>query len=141
ALAFATLGALTMDVTAQTRPGMTLDVCPDSFADLPKEGPALTCGCTAEAVKEGGVFGANPYMWQSGICRGVVNAGPDGAQGGQVVTSPAQAAFYPAVTRNRISSRTPGSDRGFQIVVTRAPAATASATAARSAGMTLDVLS
>ena len=114
ALAFATLGALTMDVTAQTRPGMTLDVCPDSFADFPKEGPALTCGCTAEAVKEGGVFGANPYMWQSGICRAAVHAGAIGAQGGQVVVSPAQAAFFPAVTRNGISSRSASSARRWR---------------------------
>ena len=128
-LAFPILGALTFDLTAQTRPGMTLDVCPDSFADFPTDGPPLTCGCSAEAVKAGGVFGANPYMWQSGICRAAVHAGAIGAQGGQVVASPAKAPFFPAVTRNGISSRSSSADGGFQIVVARAPAAPVTATA------------
>src|SRR4029453_14529657 len=89
---------------------LTLDVCPDSFADFPTDGPPLTCGCSAEAVKAGGVFGANPYMWQSGICRAAVHAGAIGAQGGQVVASPAKAPFFPAVTRNGLSSRSSSSD-------------------------------
>jgi outer membrane protein OmpA-like peptidoglycan-associated protein len=118
--------------TAQTPPAVTLDVCPDSFSNFPADGPPLTCGCTAEAVKRGSVYGANPYMYQSNICRAAVHAGAIGPQGGQVVATPAKAPMFPAVTRNGVSSGSDSGGAGFQIAVTtpsRAPTLNAPAPA------------
>src|SRR5260370_27433888 len=56
--------------------GMSLDICPDSYADFPEGGPSLTCGCSAEAVKAGSVYGANPYIWQAKVCPPALHAGP-----------------------------------------------------------------
>ena len=123
--------------TAQTPAAMTLDVCPDSFSGFPPNAPGLSCGCTAEAVKRGFVYGANPYMYQSNVCRSAVHAGAIGSQGGQVVATPAKALMFPAVTRNGVSSSSSSGDAGFHIVIAGAPAAAPAATSA--AGMTLDV--
>jgi outer membrane protein OmpA-like peptidoglycan-associated protein len=120
--------------TAQTPPAMTLDVCPDSFSNFPADGPPLTCGCTAEAVKRGSVYGANPYMYQSNLCRAAVHAGAISPQGGQIVATPAKAPMFPAVTRNGVSSSSDSGGVGFQIVITGAPPAATSP-----AGMTLEV--
>jgi len=64
--------------------GMTLDICPSDYGSFPEDAPTLTCGCSAEAVKQGSsVYGANPYYWQSAPCRAALHAGAIGAQGGQ----------------------------------------------------------
>jgi len=97
---------------------MTLDVCPDSYSNFPEDGLPLTCGCTAEAVKHGFVYGANPYMYQSNVCRAAVHAGAISSRGGQVVATPAKAPMFPAVTRNGVSSGSSSGDAGFQITVT-----------------------
>jgi outer membrane protein OmpA-like peptidoglycan-associated protein len=127
--------------------GMTLDICPSDYGSFPEDAPSLTCGCSAEAVKDGSVYGANPYYWQSSPCRAALHAGALGAQGGQIVIEPAQQPFFPAVTRNGVEGRSYGDGRGFQVVV--AGAATTpevpatgeapSSTAAPATGMTLDI--
>ena len=61
---------------------MTLDICPSDYGSFPENAPTLTCGCSAEAVKEGGVRGANPYYYQSSLCRAALHAGAVGAEGG-----------------------------------------------------------
>ena len=42
--------------------------------------------------------GANPYHYQSSLCRAAVHAGAVGAEGGQIVVNPEKAPFFPAVT-------------------------------------------
>src|SRR5260370_731281 len=107
---------------AQTAEAMKLDVCPDSYADFPEGGPSLTCGCSAEAVKGGSVYGANPYMWQSNVCRAALHAGALGPNGGQVSVTFAKAPLFPAVTRNGVSSGSYRADKGFLVVVSAAAA-------------------
>ena len=45
---------------------MTLDICPSDYGSFPENAPTLTCGCSAEAVKEGGVRGAT--VWNPAAC-------------------------------------------------------------------------
>jgi outer membrane protein OmpA-like peptidoglycan-associated protein len=124
--------------------GMTLDICPSDYGSFPEDAPALTCGCPAAAVKEGNVYGANPYYWQSSPCRAAQHAGAIDAQGGQIVIEPSQQPFFPAVTRNGVEARSYGEGKGFRVVVagatgTDSAAQAAGATSAPSAGMTLDI--
>jgi outer membrane protein OmpA-like peptidoglycan-associated protein len=123
---------------------MTLDICPSDYGSFPEDAPALTCGCSAEAAKEGRVFGTNPYFWQSSPCRAAVHAGAVGAQGGQIVIEPSQQPFFPAVTRNGVDGDSYGEGRGFRVVVsgaTTAPSASQGqeSTSAKATGMTLDI--
>ena len=59
--------------------GMTLDICPTNYGSFPEDAPPLTCGCDAESVKKGKVCGANPYYYQSSLCRAALHAGAIGA--------------------------------------------------------------
>jgi outer membrane protein OmpA-like peptidoglycan-associated protein len=133
----------TSDARAQ---GMTLDICPSDYGSFPEDAPSLTCGCSAEAVKGGSVYGANPYYWQSSPCRAALHAGAVGAQGGQIVIEPSQQSFFPAVTRNGVEASSYGEGRGFQVVVAGAatsPSASGEeapgSTSAPATGMTLDI--
>ena len=83
---------------------MTLDVCPTNYGSFPEDAPPLTCGCDAASVKQGNVCGANPYYYQSSLCRAALHAGAIGAEGGQIVVQPKKAAFFPAVTRNGVEA-------------------------------------
>src|SRR6202023_588390 len=78
----------------------TLDICPNWYGEFGEDSPPLTCGCTAAAAKQGGVIGANPYYWQSGICPAALHAGVIGADGGQVIVTPDKAPVFPGITRN-----------------------------------------
>jgi outer membrane protein OmpA-like peptidoglycan-associated protein len=104
--------------------GMTLDVCPNDYRAFPRNAPPLTCGCTAEAVRgvdqsgaSRSVFGANPYMIGSNVCRAALQAGAVDPKGGQVVVTMApDTPVFPAVTRHGVSSlswNTPG--LGFRV--------------------------
>ena len=73
--------------------GMTLDICPTDYGSFPENAPQLTCGCDAESVKKGNVRGANPYYYQSSLCRAALHAGAIGAQGGQIVVHPRRRRF------------------------------------------------
>ena len=77
--------------------------------------------------KSGRVFGANPYYWQTSICRAAVHAGILGARGGQILVTPAPIVpVYPAVTRNGIggdSWRGGADNRGFEIAAPQGAAA------------------
>jgi outer membrane protein OmpA-like peptidoglycan-associated protein len=124
--------------------GMTLDICPSDYGSFPEDAPALTCGCSAEAVKDGRVIGANPYFWQSAPCRAALHAGAVSAQGGQIVIEPSRQPFFPAVTRNGIEGDSYGEGKGFRVVVsgaTTAPTASQgqASTSAQATGMTLDI--
>jgi outer membrane protein OmpA-like peptidoglycan-associated protein len=126
--------------------GMTLDVCPTDYGSFPEDAPALTCGCTAEAVKSGTVRGANPYYYQSGLCRAALHAGAIGAEGGQITVEPSKQAFFPAVARNGVEGDSWNAGMGFRVVVAEgatAPSSTGASTSApaqqQAAGMTLDV--
>src|SRR5690349_20974626 len=104
-LTFGFAGHLPSAVAApNSTAGMTLDVCPNSYEGFNGESPPLTCGCAPEATKHGQVFGANPFYWQSGICRAALHAGVIGANGGQVIITPEKAPVFPEVTRNGVSS-------------------------------------
>src|SRR5919108_420805 len=95
--------------------GMTLDICPSDYGGFPEDAPALTCGCSTEAVKQGSVYGANPYYWQSAPCRAALHAGAIGTQGGQVVIEPSRQSFFPAVARNGVKARSYGDGMGFRV--------------------------
>ena len=71
---------------------MTFDICPTDYGSFPEDAPTLTCGCSAEAVKQGTVWGTNRYYYQSSLCRAALHAGAIGAQGGQIVVEPTQRA-------------------------------------------------
>lgn len=124
---------------------MTMDVCPNDYSRFPADGPTLDCGCSAEAMKAGDVFGANPFYWQSSVCRAAAHAGLVGSQGGRVIVTPAAAVpVYPGVTRNGISGRSwrgGAENQGFQLSAgTGAPSQVAPADPAAqpAAGLTLD---
>ena len=92
-------------------------------------------------MKTGTVWGANPYYYQSGLCRAAVHAGAIGAEGGQIVVQPRKSAFYPAVLRNGVETRSTGGGAGFSISATTAGGRPGSPVfdAASSAGLTLDI--
>jgi outer membrane protein OmpA-like peptidoglycan-associated protein len=100
--------------------GMELDICPTSYSNFPEDAPDLTCGCSAEAVKAGTVWGANPYYYGSSLCRAALHAGAVGAQGGKILVKPDKAPFYPQVLRNGVSSSSSSADKGFRVVVAAA---------------------
>ena len=120
-------------------PAMTLDVCPDNYGGFHEDAPVLSCTCPAEAEKAGTVFGANPYYWQSGVCRAALHAGAIGGNGGQIVLTPEQAPVFPAATRNGVSSRSWGPDLGFRITGPSSGAADHGMRAGGSSALTLDV--
>jgi outer membrane protein OmpA-like peptidoglycan-associated protein len=125
--------------------GMTLDICPTDYGSFPENAPQLTCGCDAESVKEGNVRGANPYYYQSSLCRAALHAGAIGAQGGQIVVKPEKATIFPAVPRNGVTADSWGEGMGFRVVAaaqplaSTPPPATGTATPPQATGMTLDV--
>ena len=94
--------------------GMTLDVCPTNYGSFPEDAPPLTCGCDAAAAKQGNVRGANPYYYQSSVCRAALHAGAIGAGGGKIVVKPEKAAVFPAVTRNGVKADSWGAGHGVQ---------------------------
>ena len=98
-----------------TGSGMTLDVCPSNYGGFDADAPRLTCGCAPEALKGGYVLGANPYYYQSSICRAALHAGVIGAQGGEVVVTPEKATVFPAVTRHGVASTSWGAGFGFRV--------------------------
>lgn len=120
--------------------GMTLDVCPNNYEGFAADASALSCGCSAAAVKEGTPRGANPYHWLSPICRAAVHAGIIGPQGGTVVVTPERADVFPGVTRNGVVSLSYRGDAGFRVstVAGQVPVSPVQLPAATS-GMILDV--
>ena len=126
---------------AASSAGLTLDICPVDYGSFPEDAPPLTCGCSAATVKTGTVWGANPYYYQSGLCRAAVHAGAIGAEGGQIVVQPRKSAFYPAVLRNGVEARSTGAGAGFSVTATAAGGRPGSPVfdAASSAGLTLDI--
>lgn len=119
---------------------MVMDVCPNDYAGFPEDAPALTCTCPPEAARKGGtVYGANPYYYQSSVCRAAVNAGAITTQGGRITITPEAAPFFPAVTRNGVRGNGWGSGRGFRVAVSGAPPVPAYDGAPGQRRMTLDV--
>ena len=96
---------------------MTLDVCPTDYGSFPENAPQLTCGCDAASVTKGNVRGANPYYYQSSLCRAALHAGAIGAQGGQIVVRPEKATVFPAVPRNGVTADSWGEGMGFRVAV------------------------
>jgi outer membrane protein OmpA-like peptidoglycan-associated protein len=94
---------------------MTLDVCPSNYGSFPEDAPTLSCACAAEATKDGLVRGANPYYYQSSLCRAALHAGAIGPQGGQIIVAPSKQAFFPAVTKNGVEGDSWGEGMGFQV--------------------------
>jgi len=133
----ASLGA---PAPAQSR-SMTLDICPTDYGSFPEDAPPLTCGCSAAAVKTGTVWGANPYYYQSGLCRAALHAGTIGNQGGQIVVQPRKAAFFPAVSRNGVETSSTGDGMGFSVSAEMGGGQAGSTVfdAGNSAGVTLDI--
>ena len=121
--------------------GMTLDVCPTNYGSFPEDAPPLTCGCDAASVKQGNVRGANPYYYQSSLCRAALHAGAIGADGGQIVVQPKKSPFFPAVTRNGVAADSWGQGMGFSVTAAAGgrPSASPIFDAGNSAGMTLDI--
>ena len=94
---------------------MTLDVCPTNYGGFPEDAPPLRCNCPPGAAKEGSVYGANPYYWQSAVCRAALHAGVISMQGGQVLVTPDKAPVFPAVTRNGVGGASFGQGAGFLV--------------------------
>ena len=89
---------------------------PGDYGNFPEDAPPLTCGCSAAAVKEGSVRGANPYYYQSSLCHAALHAGAIGA--GRPNQGRAQKTeFFPAVTRNSVAAGSWGEGMGFSVVV------------------------
>jgi outer membrane protein OmpA-like peptidoglycan-associated protein len=109
-------------VEAQGQSPMELDICPSDYMSIPNDAPPIVCGCSATAIKTGSLYGTNPYMNQSSPCRAALHAGAIGPQGGKITIKPEQAPFFPAVTRNGVSSGSFGSSQGFRVVVEAQPA-------------------
>ena len=125
---------------ADASAGMMLDICPTDYGSFPEDAPPLTCGCSADAVKAGNVNGANPYFYQSSLCRAALHAGAVGADGGEIVVTPEKAAFFPAVSRNGVEAGSYGEGMGFRIATAAGGRHAAPASAAdASSGMTLDI--
>src|SRR4029077_21104767 len=120
--------------------GRTLDICPTNYGSFPEDAPPLTCGCDAASVKRGNVNGANPYYYQSALCRAALHAGAIGAEGGQIVVQPKKSAFYPAVTRNGVRADSSTGGMGFSVSA-KAGSGPGSPVfdAANSAGLTRDI--
>jgi outer membrane protein OmpA-like peptidoglycan-associated protein len=114
---------------AASSAGLTLDICPIDYGSFPEDAPPLTCGCSAATVKTGTVWGANPYYYQSGLCRAALHAGVISAEGGKIEVKPEKAAFYPAVSRNGVETRSSSEGTGFR--VTAVPGSAPVAAAAR----------
>ena len=119
--------------------GMKLDICPADYGSFPEDAPPLTCGCSADAVKAGNVNGANPYFYQSSLCRAAMHAGAVGADGGEIVVTPEKAAFFPAVSRNGVEAGSYGEGMGFRIATAAGGTPAPASAAATSSGMTLDI--
>src|SRR4029077_5549084 len=94
--------------------GRTLDICPTNYGSFPEDAPPLTCGCDAASVKRGDVYGANPYRYNSSLCRAALHAGVIGAEGGQIVVQPRKASFFPAVLRNGVEAGSYGGGGGVR---------------------------
>ncbi|MGE3875079.1 MAG: LCCL domain-containing protein, partial [Parvibaculaceae bacterium] len=115
-------GGSTKNATAMQEPqagtAMTLDICPNNYTSFPMDGPALTCGCSAEQVKEGGtIWGTNPYYTYSSLCRAAAHAGAITSAGGQITVTPAaDVPVYPGVTKNGIQSASTGRADGFRVM-------------------------
>lgn len=66
---------------------------------------AVTCGCTAQTVADGGVWGSGPYTADSRICRAALHAGVVGTNGGNVrVRIVPGRTSYSASIRNGVSA-------------------------------------
>jgi outer membrane protein OmpA-like peptidoglycan-associated protein len=98
---------------------INLDICPGNHYSTPMDAPALTCGCSASAMKEGSIVGDNPYARGSSLCHAALHAGALTSRGGQVTIVPDEnVPFFPAITRNGINSS--GNDQsspGFRVMV------------------------
>jgi branched-subunit amino acid aminotransferase/4-amino-4-deoxychorismate lyase len=124
--------------------GTTMDVCPNDYLAFAEDSAPLTCGCSVDAVKNGSLYGPNPYAAISAICRAALHAGAVGAKGGQVVITPApKTPMFPGVTRNGISSHDDSrAGLGFRIAAAGGGAAAAPSNAAivvAASGTTMEV--
>lgn len=60
--------------------------------------------------------GANPYYYQSSLCRAAMHAGAIDPEGGQIAVQPEKAPFFP-VPRNGVAADSWGQGMGFCVVV------------------------
>jgi outer membrane protein OmpA-like peptidoglycan-associated protein len=99
--------------------GMKLDICPNNYNNFPVDSPPLTCACSAKQAKAGDtIWGTNPYMSTSSICRAAVHAGAISTSGGEVIVTPkADVPVFPSVTRNSIESASTSGGEGFMVAV------------------------
>ena len=124
--------------------GITMDICPDDYKAFTEDSPPLTCGCSADAVKGGAVWGANPYTAGTHICRAALQAGAVGPKGGQLIVTPApKTRLFPGVTRNGVELYDAEGGFGFRIAAaaggdSASPAANASVAVADT-GITMDI--
>ena len=63
-------------------------MCPDNFDVYAGTTEPVVCGCTAEAVKRGSVWGMDIYTSDSSVCRAALHAGAVGPNGGPVTVIP-----------------------------------------------------
>jgi hypothetical protein len=86
-------------------PAAATPPCPRTLAinrDLPTP---LRCACSAQAVREGTVWGSDAYTDDSALCRAALHAGAVAAGGGIITVERLPGAErYPASTRNGVAS-------------------------------------
>lgn len=109
-------------VNAQSGAALTMDICPDDLNGIPRGTPSLTCGCSSdEASNRRAIYGDNPYnmvVSAAAVCRAAVHAGAITLDGGPItVTFEPEATFFPATTRNSVSSTSTDRAGGFRVAV------------------------
>ncbi len=105
------VGAEPAPLPPPSSPSMrVIEFCPQNYQDFPVDGPALTCGCTAEASTPGraSVYGDRIYAGHSSLCLAARHAGVINGRGGKIVVTPTPppdaAPPFPSVLRNGVQS-------------------------------------
>ena len=92
---------------------MTLDVCPSDFGNFPTSS-ASDLRLLGGGGGGGSVRGANPYFYQSSLCRAAVHAGASGAEGGEIVVR-REGALLPGCDPQRRRGGSWGEGMGFRV--------------------------
>jgi outer membrane protein OmpA-like peptidoglycan-associated protein len=86
-------------------PAAASAICPDNFDTYAGTTEPVECTCSAEAIKNGAVWGMDVYTGDSSVCRAALHAGVLAPNGGAVTAIPEPGrGSYAGVTRNGVQS-------------------------------------